>query len=85
MNRRLILKKKLHNAINSSEDFQFKWWLLSAEIEDNVASVIFNTLVDTYVDIRGLLLFLVALKCTKNRKSQHYKRRLVSEKNLVNQ
>ena len=80
----LNLKEKLHNAINSSEDIQFKWWLLSAEIEDNVASVIFNTLVDIYVDIRGFAFVSGCIEMYKNCKSQHYKRRPLSGKNLVN-
>ena len=67
--------------INSSDDIWFKW-LLSAKIEDNVAALIFSTLVDIYVDIRGFAFVSGCIEMYKNHKSQHYKRRALSRKNL---
>ena len=70
------IKKKLKQKIHENGDVQFKWSLLSSEMESHVADVITGKIIDTYVTIRG---FAFASDCIEMFK-QHQKINLQKRK-----
>ena len=46
-------KMRLTRAITENEDLLFKWSLLSSEMNDSVASILFKKIIDLYIAIRG--------------------------------
>ena len=62
------VKKKIKDAITQNSDILFKWCLLSSEMDDTVASVLFNEIIDLYITIRG---FAFASGCIETFKQAH--------------
>ena len=54
------LRDILLDEIRKKEEVQFKWWLLSSDMDDNVGSFLFNNILDIFVTIRG---FAFAFGC----------------------
>ena len=47
------IKKKLHNSILADEEIKFKWSLLSAEMDEKAATLLFNEMVSLFITVRG--------------------------------
>ena len=69
------IKKKLHNSILADEKIKFKWSLLSAEMDEKAATLLFNEMVSLFITVRGLPSPLVMSRFISRHKRKICKKR----------
>ncbi len=65
------MKKRLKDAITQNSDILFKWSLLSSEMDDYVASVLFNKIIDLFITIRGFAFVSGCIESFKQARKQN--------------
>ena len=61
-------KTLMTEAVTSSEDVKFQWWLLWEDFEEEIGDKLLCAIVDFYVQIRGFPLLLLSWRDTNSSK-----------------